>query len=73
MKKLLSLEVKGKTKEWSFNFYGDPKYLDEWREDGLEINEVINSVPELINDIGLTRLWIFLQDLFNFRFKDLFK
>lgn len=73
MKKLLSIEVKGKTKEWSFSFYGNPKYLDEWRKDGLEINEVINSVPELINDIGLTRLWIFLQDLFNFRFKDLFK
>ena len=72
-KRLLSIQVKGQNKTWSFNFYGDPKYLDEWREDGLEIDEVINSIPVWVNEIGLTRPWIFFQDLFNFRFKDLFK
>ncbi len=72
-KRLLSIQVKGQNKTWSFNFIGDTKYLDEWREDGLEIDEVINSVPVCVNEIGLTRPWIFFQDLFNFRFKDLFK
>jgi hypothetical protein len=69
MKKLLSIEVRGNTNEWSFNFYGDPKYLEEWREDGLEINEIVNTIPEWVVDMGLTRLWIFFQDLFNFNFR----
>lgn len=67
MKKLLSLEVKGKNKTWSFNFYGDTKYLNDWREDGLNINEVVNTIPEWAVNIRLTRIWIFIQDIFNFR------
>lgn len=73
MKKLYSLEIQGKTKTWSFNFYGDTKYLDEWREDGLHIDEVLNTIPEWAVNIGLTKVWIFIQDVFNFRFKYLFK
>lgn len=73
MKKLYSLEVRGKTKEWSFNIIADPKHVEDWREDGLEINEIVNSVPEWAVTMGLTKPWIFMQDLFNFRFKDLFK
>lgn len=72
-KKLFSIEVKGKHHKWSFNFYGDTKDLETWRQDGLEINEVINSIPEWAVNMGLTRLWFFFQDLFNFKFKDLFK
>ena len=66
--KLLSIEVKGKTKVWSFKFYADPKYIEQWREEGLEINEVINTIPEWVVEYGLTGFWIFFQDLFNFRF-----
>ncbi len=66
MKKLLSLEVKGAEKDWSFTFYDDPKYINEWREDGLEVNEICNTIPEWIVDIGLSKPWIFIQDLFNF-------
>lgn len=66
-KKLLSISIKGKTKNWSFNFYGDSKYLDEWREDGLEIDEVVNTIPEWIVMLGLTKGWIFFQDIFNFK------
>ena len=72
-KKLLSLSIKGKEKTWSFNFYGDTKYLKDWRNDGLEIDEVINTIPDWIVYMGFSRIWIFFQDLFNFRFKDLFK
>lgn len=67
MKKLLSLEVRGAEKDWSFEFYGDPKYLEDWREDGLEINEVMNTIPEWVADLGLTKIWCFFQDLFNFK------
>jgi len=66
--KLLSIEIKGKHKTWSFSFYGNPKYLDEWREDGLKINEVINTIPVWIVNLRLTKMWCFFQDLFNFKF-----
>ena len=67
--KKMSIEVRGKSKEWSFEFYGDPSYLKEWREDDLEINEIINTIPEWVVGFGLIRPWIFFQDLFNFRFR----
>lgn len=67
MKKLHSLVVKGKHETWSFGVFVDPKYLDQWREDGLEIDEIINTVPEYIVDLGLMRFWFFLQDLWNFK------
>lgn len=65
--KLLILSVRGKGHSWSFEFYGDPKYLPEWRADGLEIDEVCNTIPLWVADLGLVRSWCFLQDLFNFR------
>ena len=66
MNKLLYIEVKGKEKEWSFSFYGDPKYIDEWREDGLEIDEIVNTCPTWVPWWGI-RVWFFFQDLFNFK------
>jgi hypothetical protein len=45
----------------------DTKYLDQWREDGLEIDEIINTVPAFIVDMGLMRHWFFIQDLWNFK------
>lgn len=67
MKKLYSLQVRGKSKEWSFDIIANPKHVEDWREDGLEIDEIINRIPEWVVDIGLTKLWIFIQDLYNFR------
>ena len=66
-KKLLNVAVRGNSKEWSFNFYGDPKYLEDWRSDGLEVYEVENTIPVWVNELGLTRLWCIFQDLFNFK------
>jgi hypothetical protein len=68
MKKLLCIDVRGKHREWLFNFYGNPKYLDEWRQDGLKIDEVVNVIPEWVVNIGATKLYCFLQDIFGFGF-----
>ena len=73
MKKLYSVKVKGIEKAWLFNFYVDPKYLDDWRKDGLEIDEVLNVIPAWVVDAGIARAWIFFQDLFNFKFVDAIK
>lgn len=65
MKKLCSITIKGKTKTWSFNTFVDLKYLDEWREDGIEIDEIENVIPVWVVDMGLTHIWCFLQDVWH--------
>lgn len=68
MEKLLCINLKGKRRSWGFNFYGDPKYLAEWRADGLDITEIVNSVPAWYVDAGLpVRWWCFWQDVFHFK------
>ena len=66
-KKLLSVTVKGNEKKYCFNFYGDPKYIPEWEADGLEVVEILNTIPIWVVDAGLTKPWIFMQDIFNFK------
>lgn len=63
MKQTISIHVRGKTKQWCFNFKGDPKHLEEWRADGLEVYEVVNSIPDWAVDLGLTHIWCKVQDL----------
>ena len=65
--KMLMIEVRGKDKRWSFAFYGDPRYLAEWRADGLEVNEVANVIPAWVAGLGLARPWCFVQDVINLR------
>lgn len=66
-KKLLSVTVQGKEKTWIFNFYEEPKYIQDWRNDGLVIDEILNTVPVWIVDCGLLKPWVFFQDVFNFK------
>jgi len=66
--KLLSITVNAKDgRKFSFDFYGDTKYLQEWRDAGLQIDEVVNTIPEWVVDMGLLRPWCFMQDVFNFK------
>lgn len=67
MKQRLIIHIKGNNHNWDFIFQGDPKYLKEWQKDGLEVNELINSIPKIIVDLGLIKFWCFFEDLFNFR------
>lgn len=65
--KLLCVHLRGKEHRWSFEFYGDPKYLEEWRADGLEVTEILNTIPKWAVDIGVpVRWWFFAQDILNF-------
>jgi len=65
--KLYTVETRGKYKTWAINWYCDPKDVDAMREDGIEIFEIVNIVPGWIVDLGLMRPYIFIQDLWNFR------
>ena len=66
-KKLLSIAVKGKTSVWGFNFYADPKHIPTWKADGLDIVEIENIVPEWIVRMGLTKPYVFIQDIWNLK------
>lgn len=67
MKETLIITVKGKKHSWSFTTYGDPKYIPEWRSDGLEVYIVENTVPSWVAVLGMARPWCFVQDIINFR------
>lgn len=57
------VRVRGRTAEWSFHFNGDPKHLEDWRADGLEVNEVYGSAPEWVCACGLAGPWFAAQRL----------
>lgn len=66
-KKLLTLSVQGATKTYSLTVIADPQYLDEWQQDGLEIYELVNTIPVWVADLGLVRPYCFVQDILNFK------
>ncbi len=55
--------VRGKTSEWSA--YVTESQAKAMREDGLEVFEVVNTIPAIIATLGLSRPWCFLQDVWN--------
>ena len=63
-KRLYSLTVRGKQHEWCFDVrVADPRYLKLWRDDGLEIDEIANTFPQWVEQLGLTKPWCWLQDV----------
>ena len=70
------IEIKGNEHTWEFPVEINPRYLKEWRADGLKIDELVNTVPNWkVLDFNLpilgkriiplppTKLWCFFQDL----------
>lgn len=68
MKRHYSVVVRGNWKTWSFDVSAEPEHVEQWREDGLEVDEVLNTIPVWVAKMGLTRAWCFLQDLWHLRF-----
>lgn len=67
MKQALSIEVRGKSgKSYGFNFQGDPRYIEEWRADGLDVVEICNTIPRWAAELGLSRPWFAIQDAWKF-------
>lgn len=65
--KRYSVIVKGKDKTWSFTVHAKSQWVDDWRDDGLEVSEVLNVVPAWAVTLGLTKIWCFVEDIFYFR------
>lgn len=62
--RLYSIEIKGKNKNWSFNFWSDdnPEHMKEWEKDGLKIYRIENIIPEWVVQYNLVKAWSWLQD-----------
>lgn len=65
--KRMTVIVRGDQHTWGFSFTADPKHIAEWRADGLEVDEVVNAIPEWAVRLGLAREWVAIQDVLNFR------
>lgn len=64
MKKTYAIDIRGKTKTWVFIVHENPKYIKEWQDDGLHIDEVVNIIPQWYVDLGLpVKLWCAIQDI----------
>lgn len=64
--KLMAVIVRGERHTWRFRTMADPRYLQEWREDGIEIYEVCNTIPIWVPAWAI-RPWCIAQDIFNFK------
>lgn len=67
MKKRMNIDVRGKCHEWSVKCDMSQAQIDAMRDDGIELFEVVNSIPMWVVELGLVRPWCFFQDVFNFR------
>jgi ribosome maturation protein Sdo1 len=45
-KSYYTITVRGKKHEWVFPILVDPQYVEEWRADGLIIDEVVETIMD---------------------------
>jgi hypothetical protein len=65
---LHSVTVRGKGHTWCIDTYITLATAQDWRDDGLEVYETLNTIPKWYVDLGgSVRLWCFVQDVFHFK------
>ena len=65
---LHSVTVQGRERTWSIATYITKATADDWRADGLEVSETINSIPLWAVEAGIpVRGWFFVQDVLRFK------
>ena len=55
MTRLYSITIQGDQRTWNHLVWANPEHADEWRQDGIEVDEVLYIVPDLVQSMGLTR------------------
>ena len=63
MTRLYSITVHGTQRTWNHLVWAKPEHAEERRQDGIEVDEVLYIVPDLIQSMGLTRPWCWLQKI----------
>ena len=65
----IAITVRGHRHRWAFIFLGDPADIPAWEADGLEVAEVVNTIPAWV-PAQYVRLWCRMQDIFNFKWRE---
>ena len=55
--------VRGKKHEWRVEVA--EASVEDMRADGIEVIEIVNSIPALVVDAGFGGFWMFVQDLWD--------
>jgi hypothetical protein len=63
MTRLYSITIRGTQRTWSHLVWAKPEHAEEWRQDGIEVDEVLYIVPDWVQIMGLTRPWCWLQKI----------
>lgn len=61
------VDVRGKGSEWGIPADLSKESIEAVRADGVNIIVPENIIPGWVVDLGFTRPWCFLQDLWNFK------
>lgn len=65
---LHTVVVEGRCSTWIIETYITRETAQDWRDDGLEVRETLNTIPAWWVDYGFSvRLWCFWQDVFHFK------
>jgi len=67
IKKAHIIIVQGDSGKWSLNIMETTETAAALRADGFDIGKLMYSVPMSVTRIGLTGVWWFFEDLWNFR------
>ena len=62
MKNKYSITIRGRWHEWAFPIWAEHKHVEEWRRDGLIIDEILHEIPQWAANMGLSGLWIWLHE-----------
>ncbi len=61
------VDVRGKSKTFTISFYADDAEVENMRCDGLDVCELVHSMPAWVAYAGLAPMWCFFEDVWNFR------
>lgn len=64
---LATVEIRGKASHWGVNWQASEAQNEAMRADGIEVGVVENIIPGWVADMGLTRAFCALQDLWNLK------
>ena len=55
--------VQGKHHEWRVTVAEES--VADMRDDGIEVLEIVNTIPAWVVDAGFSRVWVFAQDFWD--------
>lgn len=59
--------IRGKSDEWIMVSDMSRAQVDGMRADGIDVGEVMNTIPDWAVASGLRPVWFFVQNAWNFR------